>query len=263
MGSDNNVRGYGSDGSSFVAVDNTGRGGGGNGGPVVSSTSGGGGAVNQRADAPAQMGLTNAASSKPGERAPTGSQNEENTATLDTIKVSATAVAATAPSNDLGFYLSQKYSFDRPYYHKYGGAGPGDWAVCKTNKAWCTQERGYDALTRFVYPGQDPSKPVQDRDVNMIYWPDGEQVGEIRTFLEPSTFSVYNITLPNHAFYDGFVRRQMVTQGDTLYLRTSGEGNNANEYRRLENMATWRPGFNQSNENFRTYMIQSWLKEQP
>ena len=71
------------------------------------------------------------------------------------------------------------------------------------------------------------------------------------------------MTLPDHAFYDGFVRRQIVTHGDTLYLRTSGEGNNTSEYRWLENMATWRPGFNQSNESFRTYMIQSWLKEQP
>jgi hypothetical protein len=89
MGSDNNVRGYGSDGSSFVAVDNTGRGGGGNGGPVVSSTSGGGGAVNQRADAPAQMGLTNAASSKPGEQPPT----------LDTVTVTASSRTGTNDAN--------------------------------------------------------------------------------------------------------------------------------------------------------------------
>lgn len=97
----------------------------------------------------------------------------------------------------------------------------------------------------------------------MLYWPDGEEVGKIRTFLEPITFSVYNITLPGHAFYNGFVRRQMVTQGDTLYLRTMGAGNNTSEYRRVENLLTWRPGFNGSNENFRQYMVQSWLKEQP
>jgi RHS repeat-associated protein len=71
MGSDNNVRGYGSDGSSFVAVDNTGRGGGGNGGPVVTSTTGGGGAVNQHAEPPAQMGLTNEPSTQSGQQTPT------------------------------------------------------------------------------------------------------------------------------------------------------------------------------------------------
>jgi hypothetical protein len=82
------------------------------------------------------MALSNAPTTKPGEQPAAESQDGKNTTTLGTIKVSATTTAATAPSHDLGFYLSQKYSPDRPYYHKYGGAGSGDWAVCKTNKAW-------------------------------------------------------------------------------------------------------------------------------
>jgi RHS repeat-associated protein len=237
-------------------------------GAVGMSNQGAGGTKNAEAPASDQLALSNTPTTKSGEQPAAESQNQKTTTTLGTVNVTATSTSAiSAPSHDIGFYLSQKYGPNMPYYHRYGGPGPGDWAVCHpSSSAWCTNERGYDALTRFVYPNQDPSKPVQDRDVNTIYWPwpfDSVAVGDIRTFLEPTTFSVYNITLPNHDFYDGYVRRQIVTQGDTLYLRTTGEGNNSGEFRWMENVATWRPGFNMSNENFRQYMIQSWLKEQP
>ncbi len=156
--------------------------------------------------------------------------------------------------------LSKNYSADRPYYHNYGGEGDGDWAVCTNSQEWCTQQRGLDSLIEgYSYPGQD--EPVWNNKVSEVYFA-GASAGYIRTFIEPESFSIFNITEPNHVFYDGYVQRSMVWEGDTLYLRTFGEGNNENFYRWFQNVELWQPGFNQYNEQFRQNMIQNWLKEQ-
>lgn len=46
--------------------------------------------------------------------------------------------------------LSKEYSSDKPYYHKYGGEGEGDWAICVRSDAWCTQPNGYAALIKWL-----------------------------------------------------------------------------------------------------------------
>ena len=71
------------------------------------------------------------------------------------------------------------------------------------------------------------------------------------------------MTAPDHIFYSGYVWRTVVWEGDTLYLRTYGEGNDSGFLSWLGNMGLWKPGFNQYNYQFRYQMIQNWLKEQP
>jgi RHS repeat-associated protein len=152
--------------------------------------------------------------------------------------------------------LAKRYSSEKPYYHEY----EGEWAICNTGQEWCTQQRGLDSLTHFAFPGQDSSMPVVHRQVSEVFFA-GSSAGHIETRVEPSTFSIYNITRPDHMFYDGYVRRSLQWRDGTLYLKTYGEGNNQNFYRWFQNVTLWRPGFNQYNHRFQQHMIQSWLKE--
>jgi hypothetical protein len=76
-------------------------------------------------------------------------------------------------------------------------------------------------------------------------------------------YSILNVTLPDHIFYDGFVHRSLVWRDDTLYLSTYGAGNHQNFYSCAQNVTLWRPGFSQYDHQFQQHMIQRWLKEQP
>jgi len=153
------------------------------------------------------------------------------------------------------------YSPDKPWYHRYGGEGEGDWAICRSSQDWCSQARAFETLTHWAYPGQDNSQPVWNGVVSEVFFA-GSTAGHIQTFVDPGTFSIRNQTLPDHIFHDGYVQRSVVWKGDTLNLRTFGEGNNKNFYRLVQNVGLWRPGFNQYNHQFQQSMIQSWLREQ-
>jgi len=127
------------------------------------------------------------------------------------------------------------------------------------SQVFCTQQRGFESLKFFAFPGQDNTQAVWDGQIAEVVFA-GESAGHIQVRLEQETFSIFNITRPDHLLHDGYVRRSLVWQGDTLYLRTFGEGNNRNFYRWAQNVALWQPGFNQYNYRFQQHMVQSWLR---
>jgi hypothetical protein len=116
-------------------------------------------------------------------------------------------------------------------------------------------------LLYFAYPGQDNTQAVRDGLIIEVMFA-GESAGHAQVLLEPETFSIFNVTRPDHILHDGYVRRSVVWRGDVLYLRTFGEGNNRNWYRWVQNVSLWQPAFNQYNYQFQQLMIQSWLMEQ-
>ncbi len=158
--------------------------------------------------------------------------------------------------NKMAHDLRKNYDEGKPYFHEY----EGEWPVCVSGQGWCTQQQGLDSLTHFAYPGQDSSQPVWDGKVSEDFFA-GSSAGHIETRVERSTISIFNRTLDDHIFHDGYVHRSLVWRDDTLYLRTYGAGNNQSFYRWVQNVTLWQPGFNQYNHQFQQHMIQSWLKE--
>jgi len=158
--------------------------------------------------------------------------------------------------------LDQRFDNNKSWYHVYGGEGEGDWPLCTNDQQWCSQDRAFEAGKYFAFPGQDNSVPVTNNRIYPVYGPANWFVGDIKVRLEQSSYSIFNITLPNHDFYDGYVRRSFVWKENTLMLRTYGEGNNRGFFSWMANQALWQPGFNQYNYQLRQRMAQDWLREQ-
>jgi len=127
---------------------------------------------------------------------------------------------------------SGSISPDNPHYHDYSAFN----LVCS---AWlsCSQEEVVDALSRFTFPGQDPSKPVQLGQENFVppfVWFKGyeleglpvERLGAIQSIVSKGGLEVTNISEPTHIFHKGQVDRQVVPAGNAWYVQTHGTGNN-------------------------------------
>ena len=159
--------------------------------------------------------------------------------------------------NTLAHDLHQRYSPSRSWYHQY----ESDWAVCKADQEWCTQQLGLETLVAgYSYPGQD--QPITNGQRSAVSFM-GISPGHIYTYVDPGTYSIFNVTDTDHILYNGYVERSLIWKGDTLYLRTYGEGNNRGPLSWFTNVTTWAPAFNQTNYQFQQSMIQSWLRRQP
>lgn len=72
----------------------------------------------------------------------------------------------------------------------------------------CTVNDMIDYLSRFAFPGQDPSKPVLDKDVSLVLDPRYNlPVGWVKTSISADGLTITNRTLPAHVLYDGEVVR--------------------------------------------------------
>jgi RHS repeat-associated protein len=121
---------------------------------------------------------------------------------------------------------------DYPHYHDYSAFN----LVCS---AWlsCSQDEVVDALSRFTFPGQDPSKPVQLGEENFVppfVWFKGyelgglpvERLGAIHSIIFSAGLHVRNVSEPTHIFHKGQVDRQATPVGNAWYVQTHGTGNN-------------------------------------
>ena len=156
--------------------------------------------------------------------------------------------------------LNAQYSADKPYFHSYGGAGPGgDVALCKLSQAWCNSAVANAGLPAVgAFPGQNA--PIQDRGVGIVSaFGIG---GPVQNRIDPTTQSVFNITLPGHVFYDGAVERRIVQDDTYLYVRTTGVGNNQGIVSQFFNQSNGITAFIGPNINLRNYMRNQWLQEQ-
>ena len=145
--------------------------------------------------------------------------------------------------------------------HQYGSLDDGGWPLCTKSQEWCSQSNGFEALKYYAYPGQDNSRQVVDGEIYEVSFLE-KSAGHIQVKLDPSNFSLVNITRSDHLFCCGFVTRRIAWQGNTLMLRTAGQGANSNVWTWGLNYLTWRPGFNQYNHLVQMKMIQLWLGDQ-
>ena len=119
---------------------------------------------------------------------------------------------------------------DKPGYHDYT-VGPT--LVC-TSKIECTPQEMVDWLSRYAYPGQDPSKPVVNDGTYDVYDPRTDlYAGKIRTVVSPDGLTVINRTLKGHIFFDGQIARHAVqAPNGSWFMTTHGIGNNENRQQR-------------------------------
>ncbi len=76
--------------------------------------------------------------------------------------------------------------------------------------------------------------------------------GHVRTWNEPESRSIINVTEPDHYFAHGLVQRQIVVQGDKIVLRTYGEGINRTMEQALQNKLLARQAFVESTGRIRS-----------
>ena len=68
------------------------------------------------------------------------------------------------------------------------------------------------------------------------------------TLVKPSISAIFNVTQPGHFLYNGFVERQVIVKGTSIYVRTTGVGNNDSDEKAELNELAARPAFAASTE---------------
>ena len=119
---------------------------------------------------------------------------------------------------------ADSYSPSRPGWHDYV-AGPH--VVCAAELR-CTREEVLDQFHRFAVPGQDPTRPVQNRGIYKVYDPiTGFYAGKVDTTISDDGATVKNETKHNHILRDGQIIRHIEqTQSGDWQVTTHGIGNN-------------------------------------
>ncbi|WP_444941310.1 hypothetical protein ACJJI3_01900 [Microbulbifer sp. ZKSA004] len=103
----------------------------------------------------------------------------------------------------------------------------------------CTETEMKDQHSRFVVPGQDPSRPVEDGNIYKVYDPRIDirladsgyrwkfYAGKVLTSVSEDGLSITNTTLAGHVLYDGEINRQLYrAESGAWHVRTTGYGNN-------------------------------------
>jgi hypothetical protein len=123
--------------------------------------------------------------------------------------------------------------------------------LCDLSTPGCTEDAAYAALLRFGVPG-DPKAGVtiHDEDRREVTFL-GVKAGQVTVFLEPETKTLINRTLPGHIFHDGIVQRQIVTEGNTVYVRHYGVGDNSSWNTASVNTNMGPPVFRESIQHMR------------
>ncbi|MBX9945610.1 MAG: hypothetical protein K2Y40_16115 [Reyranella sp.] len=130
------------------------------------------------------------------------------------------------PKPDVATPKAQEFRefYDRhnPRYHRYDFKEP----LCEMTTPGCTAEAAYAALLRFAVPG-DPKAghAVRDEHEAMAGFLD-VPVGRVTVHVDAERKAVVNKTLPKHILHDGFAQRQIVVDGNTVFIRHYGEGVN-------------------------------------
>jgi hypothetical protein len=153
---------------------------------------------------------------------------------------------------------------NNPHYHYY----PTDNVVCPGYLS-CSQAEIEDAMTRFAFPGQDSSKPIEDRHTDSV-WPfkgtPYEALGAIESRVSEDHLTTANIALPTHIFYVGRVDRTatLTANGDWI-VSTRGTGNNIFFEMDAVNQETGGYVFNFVDLQMRIYITENhfknWLKD--
>jgi hypothetical protein len=100
----------------------------------------------------------------------------------------------------------------------------------------CSQEQLVDALSRFAFPGQDPSQPIINGNDYYVTpfdefenYPNIQVKGHIQVIVRNGGLTSINSTLPGHIFYNGVVERTLTQESDGAWrVTTHGYGKNTN-----------------------------------
>ena len=121
----------------------------------------------------------------------------------------------------------------------------------------------YDALLKNAVPGGPHSgTPVDNGQLSSVSFI-GVPGGEVRTFIEPSSYSIVNVTQPGHKFQNGIVQRQIVMKDGGIYVNTFGVGNNRSPLYKMLNVELAEPAFFNSTVAMRQALNPSSLDSGP
>lgn len=147
--------------------------------------------------------------------------------------------------------LRKSYDRHNPRYHRYDFKEP----LCEMTMPGCTAEAAYAALLRFAVPGNPKVGHVvpdgQDASAGFL----SVRAGDVTVHVDEERKAVVNRTSPNHLYHDGFVQRQIVVEGNRVFVRHYGEGMNRSPDLALQNKlfapAIFRESVNQMREALR------------
>lgn len=127
--------------------------------------------------------------------------------------------------------LRESYDRHNPRYHRYDFKEP----LCEMTMPGCIAEAAYAALLRFAVPGNPKAghaaRDEQEATAGFL----GVTGGQVTVHVDADRKAVVNRTLPDHIFHDGFAQRQIVVEGNTVFIRHYGEGVNRSMDRALQN----------------------------
>ena len=140
------------------------------------------------------------------------------------------------------------------HWHQYS-AGPN--VVC-TAAQQCTPEQMKDYMSRFDYPGQDPSRPVTAGNRYWVTDPTtGLTVGPIIVDVSANGLTLTNTTLSEHWLYEGQVTRTATLNPDGSWsVTTYGWGANASAGLAYLNQVRGPPIFNGLDQQLTKYISQ-------
>lgn len=144
--------------------------------------------------------------------------------------------------------LRESYDRHNPRYQRYDFKEP----LCEMTMPGCTAEAAYAALLRFAVPGNPKAghavREGQDAPAGFL----GVGVGDVTVHVDDARKAVVNKTKDNHLYHDGFVQRQIVVEGNAVFIRHYGEGVNGSMDLALQNKvlapAIFRESVNQIRE---------------
>jgi hypothetical protein len=117
---------------------------------------------------------------------------------------------------------SGNYSPDFPGWHYY----PNLNLVCPAY-LHCTAAQMRDYLSRFAFPGQDPTQPVSHNSRSFVTVFGFIPLGTITTDVSVDGLKIVNKTTRLHFMHNGQVERSVhQTPDGTWYVATTGSGNN-------------------------------------
>jgi hypothetical protein len=127
--------------------------------------------------------------------------------------------------------LRKSYDRHSPSYHRYDFKEP----LCEMTMPGCTAEAAYAALLRFAVPGNPKAGHVvpdgQEAPAGFL----GLRAGDVTVHADDERKAVVNQTSANHLYHNGFVQRQIMVEGNRIFIRHYGEGMNRSAELALQN----------------------------
>lgn len=102
--------------------------------------------------------------------------------------------------------------------------------ICKTNE-FCTKEKVAELNLMHPAPGllsnNEPVKHGQTSLAQLGYSHPYDDFGPVVHYISNDGLTVRNQTLKDHQLFPGYVERSVIQRGDTIFIKTIGEGTGA------------------------------------